>query len=210
MDSFSVIVDSKNLERAMRLFPEELKINMADAFDHASRKFFKTFYRTRLRGAPGVKATTHGLFHRFRRVVMINGKAKFLNANMSRSMTKDIIGRSDDVMNMQIDMYTKSKAAGIHEEGGELSSNGKMMKIPLSAGKEIRANAKLIALKLKGGIFLVLANKRNKTLTPVYILKNRVRMSARLGFYSTWAGLSGARSKILDQAVNDTLTKTTL
>jgi len=210
MDSFTVQVNSKNLERAMRLFPAELKMNMADAFDHASRKFFKTFYRTRLQGPPGVKGTSGGLFHRFRRVVLINGKPKFLNANMRRDMTTSLIGKSDDVMNMQIDMYTKSKAAGIHEKGGDVGGKGKYMKIPLPTAKKLRANVKLIALKLRGGLFLVQVNRRQKALTPFFILKNRVHMTPRLGFYSTWGGLSSQRIKVIDKAIKDTITGTKL
>lgn len=193
----------------MRIFPVELKANFADAFDHASRKFFKTFYRTRLRGEPGVKATSHGLFHRFRRVVIINGKATFLNPNMGRSYTVAAIGKSDDVFNMQIDMYTKSKSASIHERGGEISTGGRYMKIPLR-NVRIRSNVKLIALKLRGGLFLVRVNRRQRTVTPFYVLKNRVHMRARLGFYATWSGLSGRRTKILNDAIAKTIKDTKL
>ena len=209
MEGLSVEVNSKDLERAMRIFPAELKANMADAFDHASRKFFKTFYSTRLQGPPGVKATHGGLFHRFRRVVMINGKAVFLNANMARSKTKELIGKSDNVMAMQIDMYTKSKAAGIHEKGGEIGSSGKLLKIPLTGAPKFRANIKLVALKLKGGLFLVRVNRRTKTITPFFILKNRVHLDARLGFYATWGSLSSARDSIFNKAIKETLTQTT-
>jgi len=44
MAELTTEINTKNLETALRVFPEELKFQLADGMDHISRKFLKQFY----------------------------------------------------------------------------------------------------------------------------------------------------------------------
>ena len=67
MPNQEVEINSTKLQIALRVFPQQLKFELADAMDHISRSFFKKFYAQRLSGPPGITARAHGIFHRFQR-----------------------------------------------------------------------------------------------------------------------------------------------
>ncbi len=197
MTKLTVEINTKNLEKAIRLFPKELKMELGDGFDHISRKFLKTFKQTRLQGPPGVKARSHGIFTHFTRASLV----------------------SRDIEGMGMTIFSDSKISRMHEEGATIkSSGGERLAAPLSARPEMfiggqypgrlkkkyrdpRAMKNVIRIILKGKQFLVKVKRRSKELLPLFVLKNQIRIRPRLGFYKTWDDMQNERIIILNKSV---------
>lgn len=193
-------VDTRRLEKALRIFPRRLKVYMGDAFDHISRKFLKQFFKERLAGPPGIKAWPHGLKKRFRRA--------------------SIVSSTIDGMGMRI--FTDSDIAHLHETGAVLSgSGGKKIPAPLSARTEIYTRAGrlrkrfrdvsripgLVRIKIKGQQYLVKKKRRSQEIKPLFVLKNRIRIKPRLGYYKTWDSMQNDRIRIINKGVEKALTE---
>jgi hypothetical protein len=208
---FLVETDTKNVEKFMRELPPRCRAAMADGMDHATRSFFSKFYKERLQGSPGISHTHGGIFHRFRRTVMVNGKMVFLRQQARQSEAVSIIAKSSkDPMNMSVDMYTQSDVAGMHERGGTISS-AKAMPIPLNQQARDMLKSKisldhLKVMKINGKVFL---GKKRKLGGPqiLFMLTHRVHIKPRLGFYSTWDAHSSRREEIMAEALNTALGK---
>lgn len=220
-DIVKVEIDAAKLQKALRAFPQELKNELADSMDHISRRFFKRFYAERLSGPPGIRARHHGIFHWFKR--RLEGqRIEISNRSMTTRRTEEILSSSSSSpLDMKFEIYTKSKAAGIHERGGTISPGG-MMPIPLaSQGQMFRQSGhlkenykldnlgnKLQPIRIRNHIYLCKVNRARHTIQPLYILLNRVRIKPRLGFYSTWNNMQNDTISLLNKAVDDTLEKT--
>lgn len=206
-----VDVNTKNIETMFKVFPVRLKRALADGMDHATRSFYAKFYKERLQGPPGIRHTHGGIFHRFRRTVMINGQRVFLRQQARQSESTTAIMKSDsDPLNMKVEMYTQSEVAGIHERGGTIHS-GQAMPVPLNqiARDMLKAKvslADLHVMKIKGKVFL---GRKRKWGGPeiLFLLTHGVRIKPRLGFYSTWEAHSARRDEIMFDAVNKALEK---
>ncbi len=213
MSDLKIQANTENVRTVIKKFPYAVKLALADGLDHGTRSFFSTFYKTRLQGPPGVRATPGGIFHRFRRVTTVAGKPVFLRQSASQTETVRTIAKSaKNPMNMKIDIYTTSKAAGILETGGVIrSSHG--MPIPLNdeakAMKKSNPDAiqNLDFIVEKGKIFL--GRKRGFLGQPqrLFILSHSVRINPHLGFYSTWDAHLGRFDQIMDDALDDALDK---
>ena len=197
MTKLTVEINTKNLEKAIRLFPKELKMELGDGFDHISRKFLKTFKQTRLQGPPGIKARSHGIFAHFTRASLV----------------------SRDIEGMGMTIFSDSKISRMHEEGATIkSSGGERLAAPLSARPEMfiggqypgrlkkkyrdpRAMKNVIRIILKGKQFLVKVKRRSRELLPLFVLKNQIRIRPRLGFYKTWDDMHNERIIILNKSV---------
>jgi len=200
MTELTTEINTKNLETALRVFPEELKFQLADGMDHISRKFLKQFYQTRLQGPPGVKARPHGIFTHFRRASLV----------------------SPTIEGMGMIIFSDSKISRLHEEGGIVKNpGGTKLAVPLSARTELfTADGRLkkryrqpkllknvISIKLRGKTFLAKVQKRLRSILPLFVLKNQIRIRPRLGFYKTWDDMQNVRIDILNKSIQKTLEK---
>lgn len=203
MSELKVELNTKNLEKALRIFPKELKYNMADGMDHVSRKFLSAFRKSRLQGPPGVRSGSHGIFGYFHRASLV----------------------SPDIEGMGMVIFTDSKIARIHETGATITNpGGGKIAVPLSRRKEMfQADGRLKQkfrrpqsinsvkkISLNGKGYLAKIAKKARTITPMYILKNGVRIKPRLGYYQTWDDMQNERIVILNKAVETTIKKTFL
>ncbi len=197
---FETKVDTAKLDLALKLMPGRLKEHVSDAFDHISRHFLKLFVRTRLQGPPGIKGRPHGIFSFFKRA--------------------SILPQSFDGMGMII--FTDSKIASLHEEGAVLTkAGGGKLAIPLSMRAEMftasgalkkqykqpRNIKNVIEMTLNGKSWLVKVKKRSREILPLYVLKNKVRIRPRLGYYATWesAPMLMTRINYLNNAIDAAL-----
>jgi len=200
MSELKVEINTKNLERAIRLFPKELKYEIADGMDHATRKFLKNFKQTRLQGPPGIKGRPHGIFTHFSRASLL----------------------SQDIEGMGMVIFSDSKIARMHEEGATLKNpGGGKLAVPLSARKELftadgrlkkqykqpRLLKNVIPIQLKGKTFLAKVKKKLRELIPIFVLKNSVRIRPRLMFYKTWDDMQNERIDILNKSIEKALNK---
>ena len=192
MSELKVEINTKNLERAIRLFPKELKYEIADGMDHATRKFLKIFKQTRLQGPPGIKGRPHGIFTHFSRASLL----------------------SQDIEGMGMVIFSDSKIARMHEQGATLKNpGGGKLAVPLSARKELftsdgrlkkqykqpRLLKNVIPIQLKGKTFLAKVKKKLRELIPIFVLKNSVRIRPRLMFYKTWDDMQNERDRYFKQ-----------
>jgi hypothetical protein len=200
MSELKVEINTKNLERAIRLFPKELKYEIADGMDHATRKFLKIFKQTRLQGPPGIRGRPHGIFTHFSRASLV----------------------SQDIEGMGMVIFSDSKIARMHEEGATIKNpGGGKLAVPLSARKELftsdgrlkkqykqpRLLKNVIPIQLKGKTFLAKVKKKLRELIPIFVLKNSVRIRPRLRFYKTWDDMQNERIDILNKSIEKALNK---
>ena len=200
MSELTVEINTQNLERAIRLFPKDLKYEIADGMDHISRKFLKVFKQTRLQGPPGIKGRPHGIFTHFSRASLV----------------------SQDIEGMGMVIFSDSKIARMHEEGATVKNpGGGKLAVPLSARRELfTSNGRLkkqyrqprliknvIPIQLRGKTFLARIIKKARQILPLFVLKNSVRIKPRLMFYQTWDDMQNERIIILNKSVEKALSK---
>lgn len=200
MSELTVEINTKNLDRALRMFPKELKYEIADGMDHISRKFLKIFRQERLQGPPGIRGRPHGIFTHFSRASLL----------------------SQDIEGMGMLIFSDSKIARMHEEGAVVKNpGGGKLAVPLSARRELftadgrlkkqyrqpRLLKNVVPIQLRGKTFLVKVKKKLRELLPLFVLKNSVRIRPRLMFYKTWDGMQNERIQILNKSIEKTLNK---
>jgi len=188
-------IDTRAMDRVIKIAPRVFKIHLGDALDRIGKGFLKRWKAGCLQGPPGVRgASGHGLFGTVKRVFFV---------------TSTIEG-------MGTEIYTESKIARLHETGGIVTDpGGGRLAVPLSARTQMfTAKGKLRAsykrpralrnvrpIRLKGKTFLARVTKRLRKILPLYVLKRFVRLKPRLGFYRTWDGLINYRIEILNDAI---------
>jgi hypothetical protein len=200
MSELKIEINTKNLERAIRLFPKELKYEIADGMDHISRRFLKVFRQTRLQGPPGIKGRPHGIFTHFSRASLV----------------------SQDIEGMGMVIFSDSKIARMHEEGAIVKNpGGGKLAVPLSARKELftadgrlkqqyrrpRLLKNVVPIQLRGKTFLAKVKKKLREILPLFVLKNQVRIKPRLMFYKTWDDMQNERIQILNKSIEKALNK---
>jgi hypothetical protein len=194
-------IDTRALDRAIKIAPRVLKYELADGLDRIGKGFLKRFRQQQLQGPPGVRgASGHGLLGTFKRVFLV----------------------SPDIEGMGIEIFSESKIAKLHETGGTVKDpGGKRLAVPLSARSEmftpqgkLRARYKkpkelknVRAMRWRGVTFLARVTKRAAKILPLYVLKRQVRIKPRLGFYRTWDGLVNYRIDILNKSIANALRK---
>ncbi|MDD5736680.1 MAG: hypothetical protein PHH20_00120 [Candidatus Omnitrophica bacterium] len=201
MSELTVEINTKNLDRALRLFPKDLKFEIADGMDHISRKFLKVFRQERLQGPPGIRGRPHGIFTHFSRASLV----------------------SQDIEGMGMVIFSDSKIARMHEEGATIKNqSGGKLAVPLSARKELftsdgrlkkqyrqpRLLKNVVPIQLRGKTFLAKVKKKLRQILPLFVLKNSVRIRPRLMFYRTWDDMQNERINILNKSVEKALSKT--
>lgn len=204
-----VVSNQAEVEKVFKDAPRRVLTSLADGLDHATRSFYSKFLEERLQGPPGIQHGHRGIFHRFRRAVMIDGKMVFMRQGARQSKTIALIARSGEAMDMKIEMYSTSKVAGMHERGGVIS--GGAMPIPLNAKAKAMAKTGqsldgLDLMKINGKLFL---GKKRRFGSPELLFKlaRSVRIKPRLGFYQTWAAHEGRRDEIMSEALDKALEK---
>lgn len=200
MSELTVEINTKNLDRALRMFPKELKYEIADGMDHISRKFLKIFRQERLQGPPGIRGRSHGIFTHFSRASLL----------------------SQDIEGMGMLIFSDSKIARMHEEGAVVKNpGGGKLAVPLSARRELftadgrlkkqyrqpRLLKNVVPIQLRGKTFLAKVKKKLRELLPLFVLKNSVRIRPRLMFYRTWDDMQNERIHILNKSIEKTLGK---
>lgn len=200
MAELTTEIDMRKLNKALERVPKELKYQINDGFDYISRKFLKKFRAERLQGPPGIRGRPHGIFSRFRRASLI----------------------SDGISGSGMIIYTDSKIAKLQEEGGTVQADaGKELTVPLSARTQMftasgklrkrykrpRSLKNVIKLRLSGKDFLVKVKKRSREIIPLFVLKKKVRIRPRMGFYQTWDSMQNVRLNIINKKVEKALKK---
>lgn len=191
-----VHLNTVKLDKAMKRVPGRFRVAFRDAFDHIGRSFLKNFKQRRLQGPPGIKARPRGIFPRFmRRHILPMG----------------------DLNNMGIEIYTHSKIARMHEEGAIINARGgQRLAVPFSQEyrpemytgsgrlrarfKQPGAMKKVGIIKSKGKEFLAQFKKGTGEVKPIFVLKRRIKIDPRLGFYDTWHGMKRRQIEILNKA----------
>ncbi len=197
----NIEVNMRELDKAIKIAPRQLKIELGDGMDRITKGFLKRFRQRRLQGEPGVRgASGHGLFGTFKRTSLV----------------------STSINDMGMEVYSNSKIARLHEEGGIVKDqSGGRLAIPLSArsqmftGKgKLRKRYKrpgeiknVKPMRFKGKTFLTKVWKGTGKLLPLYVLKRQVRIKPRLGFYRTWESLDNYRINILNKSIDKALRK---
>jgi len=187
-------INSKKLNKALRIAPAEITKQMADAFDHIGKKFMKAFW-----ASTGVKATPRvGIINRFRYYV-----------NSKKNLNK---------MNFRINTY--SNVAEIHEKGGTIRAKSGSMALPMGAaltktghllkkfrGKDLKDIKGLFPLRIGRTVFLVKKKRGSQGLEPFFILRNQIYIKPRLKFMDTWDSLETFRANQMNEAIEKALAK---
>ena len=129
---------------------------------------------------------------------------------------------SGGVEGMGVEIYTDARVARIQEKGGIVQARGGgKLAVPLSARQGMfTARGKLKKryktpgrlknvreMRLKGKSFLVRFWKRREEIKPLFVLKNKIRVRPRLGFYNTWNDMAPFRITRLNRAVSKALAR---
>lgn len=193
-------LNTNQLLRAYHLVPQRLADELRDGLDHAGRKFLKEFRARRLQGPPGIKARTRGIFTHFHR--------------------NNVFMRGKQTLDSYVEIYTDSKIAKLHEEGGTVKDPaGGKIAVPLSARtemftgtgalrkryKDIGSLRNVFPKNINGKIFLVRSKKKDNSITPLYVLKRNVRIRPQLGFYATFDAVAPELYKILNKSFDRAL-----
>lgn len=219
---YSLEINTKQIEVFFNNAPRVLKRELADAFDHISRKFLKTFREKRLSGRPGIMMHKGGIFHRFRRVLeLASGETKFIDIHARQGKSTSLIAKSfKNPLDMRVDMWTSSRVAEKYEKGGDIvpgarsfdlfNKVSRLMRVPLSAAARSRDSKNPIQglefIKTSRGVFLA-EKVGKKKLIFHYILKRSVPVRRSLGFMKTWDEMEQARQTIFKDALNNAVAK---
>ncbi len=201
----SVEVDTKRFDKMARLFPRKTKIQMGDALDNIGRKFLKKIRSERLKGSPGIQEYSIKLFKTFRRTSFV----------------------TQDIKDMGMKIWSESPVAIKHQKGGpDKALDGQRLAIPIPAAKS--KNEKFFTKKGRikkrfnrgnlgsvkgffeiktklGKEILFRRLKGDKDIIPVFVLKDKVQLKSRLGFFDVWDDLENFRINRINKALDRTL-----
>lgn len=210
LDKDSIRINTDRVDRAMSLFPGQLKEELLDAFDHIRRGFFKALYaNTGLKDRRFIATKNVGI-----------GKYLKVYRNPNKG----------DILDMELGIFSRSKIVALHEKGGIVTAKAGAMAIPLpaalgSTGRLKKEYSSFIAgrrtyvpgqLKgmfiLKKGNTALLMMRQPKTSSgeeaiPLFVLRRTMTISPRLRFYDTWDRMEGYRRDILNKSVEKVIDK---
>ena len=202
-----------NASRVLSVFgklPMAVRSQFGDALDHVSLKFLKKLREERLSGGEGIKARPGGIFRRFKRVFLVP----------SGNQT------------MGVEIFTLSKIAKLHEEGGVMrGSGGLRLAVPISASagttetstgaikrqfggtpynRDVRPKKNVAPVTVGGKTYLFRKRKNSEdVLPPLFVLKEEVRLKPRLGFYKTWKDMEPEAVRIVSGALTKAVKEAT-
>ena len=193
---FEIHIDPKDearVRRALAIAPQQMETQLADAFDHIKRKYFKTL--------PGVSRLRP---HRqcFFRIVM--GYINRAGGNLERLSFK---------------LVTYWRGAKIQEYGGtKRAKSGKYMTIPIggaltSSGmvkreyRKAREVTNTFTVQRNGRliVFRRMGHGRRSRIIPLYLLKESVQLQPRLAFGQAWDVLGAFRIQRISLAADRAL-----
>lgn len=191
-----VEINTDDLQQVIRTMPSQTKLVMEDALAYAGNKFMKTWHQQRFQGGEGIREhdKRHGLFSRFKKTVL------------------------KESGNMGLKIAASNKVAYLLETGYTQTSGGGLNRVPvpLTKSKTVyrkgpdgpfnhrswndllrQINTKYDSLRyapipFKGQWYITKIKFRKRTkdvLEPLFVLKNKVTVKPRLGFYSTFESM---------------------
>ncbi len=189
-ESITIQVNTQDLRKALVAMPGLLRENVADAFDHIGRKFYKTLWKqTEVKTRPNVGI---GKYSRY----TVFGKGR----------------RNPRSVGLVI--YSYSQIARAHEEGARITGNlaipigealtgtGRKRKIYKQNLQDVKG---LFPVETGGKMYL--AKTTRKATKFLFALRRSVTLKPRLKFYRTWDDLAGFTSERINKAVDQTLQK---
>jgi len=210
LDKDSIRINTGNVDKALSLVPDILKVELLDAFDHIRRGFFKALYaNTGLKDKRFIATKNVGI-----------GKYMKVYRNP----------RKGDTLDMELGIFSRSKIVALHERGGIVTAKAGAMALPLpaalgSTGRLKKEYSSFIAgrrtyvpgqLKgmfiLKKGNIAILMMRQPKTgsgdqAIPLFVLRRSMNISPRLRFYATWDRMEGYRRDVLNKSVEKAVNK---
>lgn len=206
-DFITAEVNTSVMNRLAIVAPVEIEEELADAFDHIKRKFFK-----KLRADTKIK---------HKRI----GGTGLLSFNKMRSYINRTKGKLE---RLRLGVFTRSKAAELHEEGGTVTKQGGALAIPIGEAltptgrvkrkynvastknslRSIRDIEGLFPVKVGGKLYLAKEiGGRNARISFLFKLQRSAKIPARLGFEKTWDALETFRTQRINQAIDKALRK---
>ena len=206
LDIDDVRIDTRRVDRALRMVPELLKTELLDAFDHIRRGFFKALYaNTGLRDKRFIATKRVGIGRQLR---------VYRNPNMGSTL------------DMQLGIFSRSKIVSKLEKGGTVTAKSGAMVIPLKAARSASgrlspefskfadyrrsfdpSKIKGLFLRKKFGKVFLLRREENDTVRAYFVLKRSITIEPRLRFFDTWDRLEGYRINVLNKSVDKALDK---
>jgi hypothetical protein len=216
-DIEGVRIDTRRMDRALRLVPDILKIELLDAFDHIRRGFFKALYAyTGLHDKRFIATKDVGV-----------GRQLKVYRNPNKG----------DTLDMEMGIFSRSKIVKELESGGTITAKSGAMAIPLppaltSSGRLLPELSKVVDYRRAfdpskpNGIFLRSKNgklllerytyKRGQRgglgrgfgVEALFILKRSITLEPRLRFYDTWNRMEGYRMNVFNESIDKALDKT--
>lgn len=207
LDIDGVRIDSRRLDAALARVPEHLKTELMDALDHIRRGFFKALYVN-----TGLKD---------RRFIAVK------NVGIGRQIKVYRNPRKQNILDMELGIFTRSKIASMLERGGTVSAKSGAMTVPLPPALTATGRLKPELSIFKGyrraydpaeikGFFLLKRNGRmllvkkvpgTDEIQPYFIMKRQVRIQPRLRMMETWERMEGYRINVLNKSVEKALNK---
>lgn len=209
----NVEINTKDLEAVMRSMPSVMKVVMEDALAYAGNKFMKQWHQERFQGGEGIQEhdKAHGLFSRFNKTVTKDGGDMALKISAKNKVAYKLEtgytatgapGRRIPVpLTFRRELYT---------------SNGALNRRYRSAAAFVN-HPNFVPIKFKGQYYFTdvkrkhnqrtlvrrfMTGKSYRTkdeLTPLFVLKDKVVVKPRLGFYMTFSKMHSTLWNILAQ-----------
>jgi len=174
-----VVINEKNLRRAVIKFPSRLFVNLEMTIRKEMRFFVDDHIKQRLSGRKG----NVGLNRR--------------TGNLKDSFLPRVVSKGKDLTTLRgFAGFTKQVPyARIHELGGEIKPvNAKFLAIPLAAAKTPAGVARIKPREVTNSVFIttksggrILAQKNGKNITPFFLLVKSVKIPPRLELVARWS-----------------------
>lgn len=172
----------RRLRRALRRIPQDLHVELKKGFQNISRRFMREFAREYMStGYRARSSPTRGVFVR--------------SGQLRRALGAEVTGANIDQLTATVGWTDQvaARRAWLFERGGTITSNrpGGFLTIPLDAALNPSGIATTTAREVisQGGFIakgIVFRKNAGGSITPMFALKQSVRIRARLGFYEAW------------------------
>lgn len=212
--SIRMQIDARDLARIERMFsamPQVIAKYMRDVFGQFAGSHRRA---TLAKLPPGLKRLARkSLFY------SVRPKQKKVAVGSNIVTGRDILGfqalgghdvskvvRMEDI---KMRIYSTSPVTLLHETGGVVTSSGKLMRIPITAGRK-GIQARKRAVEEKDGaqyvalgkiLFRVDDNGGKRKLVPVALLKRSITIKPALGIVATWNALEADRARRMQRAL---------
>lgn len=186
MVTFNLKADFSRSKRTFRDLPQRIAKRIAKTFGDIGLDFVRRIKLERFSGRPALYRRT---------------------GELSRSIHFEVKGQQLNTLTLRI--YSDSPYAKIQEFGGTIKpKNAQWLAIPLDAVKTGTGVARggprdyentFFAKSKKGN--LILFQKNEGKVTPLFVMKKEVTIPPRLGLHTTWDSLAERRNDLLRAAL---------